>query len=232
MTRMLTAPFRDRAPAGSITPVLALLLALLVQACGGERKPDAAEGVAAWVGEHAITTARVDRAETFLGSPEAADAWLGLEDPAGKNARERALAWLVQRELLLIDADARGVTPSAEEVALHEARLDSLAASGHPAFAGPGSDELREEARREATLDRYVRTTIVEHISISDLELETWLTAHPDGYRREDGSVPGYEEVKPELNADMTGQMVEATIRDRLVKLGARFRVEPVSTGS
>jgi peptidyl-prolyl cis-trans isomerase SurA len=175
------------------------LLVILTAALGpsaGRPAPVLVDGVAAQVGDEVILTSEVEEQVAILRLRA------NLPDTSVARAREEILQSLIDEKIVLLEARARGLTVSDEEVEQAvKQHVDTIKqqVGGDAAFQselareGLTESELlaryRDDARREILTSRLMQREVYSKIEIPEAELQSYYEEHKTELPKKPGQV-------------------------------------------
>lgn len=240
-----TIPIARRTVPATLT---ALVLAGLV-AAGCSKTPDTKggatggaplqSGTAATVDGRAITTAEVDQLIQVMRQQ-------GVEPDTtspGANQEERrrnfALDQLIDRRLVLNEAEKRGIGPTPAEIEQRFAQFKANFGLGDSLPAGMDAEAMKKNLADDATISLYFNQVVVDSITISATELEGYYRENPalfDGKNRVRAShilfmvPPGAAAAtKEEIRSKALGVLAQAKNGQDFAELARKHSEDPSS---
>lgn len=241
-------PSARRARAATLTTFLVAGLAFAgcskssdtkTPSAGGSTMP---AGTAATVDGKVITTTEVDQLiQVMLQQGVEPDTTSPGSD---QDARRRnfALDQLIDRRLVLNEAERRGIGPTAEEVEQRFAQFKANFGLGDTLPSGMNTEAMKQNIADDATISQYFNQVVVDSITVTATELEGYYRDNPtlfDGKNRVRAShilfmvPPGAAAAtKQEIRSKALGVLAQAKNGEDFAELARKYSEDPGSAPS
>ncbi len=138
-----------------------------------------------------------------------------------RNLRARLIDYLVETELLLQDARARGLAVSDQELRQAMAAEGSASTDGHEfnaklQAAGLSLEQYREMRRNALTIEKLIREHIARDVVISDQEVEAYYTRNAERFQIPERLHIRHITLRMPPDAD---ESQKAAVRDRILDI-------------
>ncbi len=206
----LQALFRMRTRRFITLVFLAILLAPVLAACGGEAKKEVPKGAIAVVGNQPIPRSEYDR---LLAQAEQQYKSSGRDFPAlgssgYEDIKNQIVSYLVRNAAIDEEAARMGVKVTTAEV---DASLQSLVKQRFNGNQSKYKKELAKEKLTEAQLKEGIRqqligqrvqSTLIQNIEISGKEIKKYYNEHKSSYKQQPSRKASHILVKTKAKAD------------------------------
>ncbi len=150
---------------------------------------------------------------------------LDLTDEATKaDIQTQALETLINNALIITAAEAAGITATDADI---QAKYDELATqmggvealTAQMANVGLSEEKLRKNIRERILADAYLeKETDIDTVAISDDEITAFYNSLIEG-APVDAQIPKLEEVRPQIESELTRQKQQQMVTELLAKL-------------
>lgn len=223
------APKSKKGGKGIILLVLVIVIIALAVIFGPKVASQSQGAVVAMVNGEKIYEEDIDGRLAQLQDAITASGTDLSDEAARAQVESQILEDLIGEELLLADAEAKGITVNEaqidEEYNLAESVLGAEAFEARLEELGLTRESVRDDVRRQLIIRAYVDEVIVPEIQPSEEELQAMydLTV---AELPEDQEVPPFEEVRGQILTTMLDQNLRIRIQELITELRAEADVE------